>query len=103
MGSRGRWPLAGSGGAEPLPPAKRYRFDYFVTSPKAILWALLAAANHHLGRDDQARHAVEGLMTRFPELAIETWGFFGLYKRSEDAEHVLVPLRKLGYPLEEYQ
>ncbi len=80
-------------------------FDRFESesTPNAILWAFLAAANHYLGRDDQARQAVEGLMTRFPELAIETWGFFGLYKRSEDAEHVLVPLRKLGYPLEEYQ
>ena len=80
-------------------------FDRFGSDakPVAVLWALLAAANYHLGHGDQARHAVETLMTLFPELTVETWEIFGLYKRAEDAEHVLGPLQELGFPGRDHQ
>ena len=41
--ARGFPPLAGSEGVEPLPPAKRFRFDYFVTGPNMILNPPIAA------------------------------------------------------------
>jgi hypothetical protein len=60
--------------------------------------AALACAAAHLGRDGEARGALDGLLERFPGLTLGDPRLIRPFRRAEDRERFLAGLAKAGLP-----